>query len=142
MSTTFYEGQIFNGDYPAEASIWCNESNGVYAIEEIEPGDYVEEVVKLDAEDKEVKTTRNVVGGRRYQIKKIPEKSTEVLADQIRTQRDYLLSACDYLFMDDYPITEEELTEVKAYRQALRDITEQEGFPTEVVWPEKPSILK
>lgn len=27
---------------------------------------------------------------------------------------------------------------VKNYRQALRDVPEQEGFPFDIVWPEKP----
>jgi len=34
----------------------------------------------------------------------------------------------------DYTMTPEWAT----YRQALRDITAQEGFPYEVVWPPKP----
>ena len=29
--------------------------------------------------------------------------------------------------------------EWQSYRQALRDITAQTGFPTEIVWPEKPA---
>lgn len=65
----------------------------------------------------------------------------EQLEQQVRLVRDRLLSDCDYYVMPDYPSAEEGLAEVKAYRQALRDITKQEGFPTEVVWPEKPEIL-
>lgn len=72
---------------------------------------------------------------------KEPEISEEELARQVRIKRDRLLSACDYYVMPDYPATEEGLVEVKVYRQALRDITKQEGFPSEVTWPEKPSVL-
>ena len=67
--------------------------------------------------------------------------SEEQMARQVRFQRDRLLSASDYYVMPDYPYSEHGLIEVKAYRQALRDITKQEGFPIEVVWPEKPEIL-
>ena len=65
----------------------------------------------------------------------------EQMARQVRFQRDRLLSACDYYVMPDYPSTEEGLAEVKAYRQALRDITKQQGFPKTVTWPDKPSVL-
>ena len=44
--------------------------------------------------------------------------------------------------MADYPITAEELESVKAYRQALRDLPAQDGFPTDVAWPELPAVLK
>ena len=44
--------------------------------------------------------------------------------------------------MDDYPISEEDLAAVKAYRTALRDVPQQEGFPREVVWPEAPTVFK
>lgn len=68
----------------------------------------------------------------------VPE---EQLARQVRLKRDHLLSACDYYVMSDYPSSEQGLIEVKTYRQALRDITKQEGFPSDVVWPDKPSVL-
>ena len=65
----------------------------------------------------------------------------EQKALRVRDMRDRLLAACDYYVMPDYPSTEEGLAEVKAYRQALRDITKQEGFPFEIVWPVVPSVL-
>ena len=37
----------------------------------------------------------------------------------------------------DYPMSELAKENLKVYRQALRDIPEQPGFPDEVVWPEK-----
>ena len=75
-------------------------------------------------------------------LDKEPELSEEQLASQARAKRDRLLSACDYYVMPDCPATEEGLTEVKAYRQALRDITKQEGFPSGIVWPVVPEVLK
>ena len=56
---------------------------------------------------------------------------------EVRAKRDYLISQTDYLLQPDYPISAEDLEKVKAYRQALRDIPEQEGFPDNVVWPEE-----
>ena len=69
------------------------------------------------------------------------EEQLDALASSVRTQRDSLLAQTDYLLMPDYPITEENLVEIKAYRQALRDIPEQEGFPENVIWPVVPAIL-
>ena len=66
----------------------------------------------------------------------------EVLAFEIRDRRNVLLTETDYLMQPDYPISEETRTALKAYRQALRDITKQEGFPENVVWPEKPAFIK
>ena len=43
--------------------------------------------------------------------------------------------------MPDYPSTTDGLLAVKKYRQELRDITGQSGFPKEITWPEKPSVL-
>ena len=71
-----------------------------------------------------------------------PVYTEEQLARQARTKRDRLLAACDYYVMPDYPSTEEGLAEVKAYRQALRDISKQEGFPSDVAWPEVPEVLQ
>jgi len=61
---------------------------------------------------------------------------TEVKERRIRTQRDNLLKECDYIMMPDYPLADK--SEWEAYRQALRDITEQSGFPETIDWPVKP----
>ena len=62
----------------------------------------------------------------------------EELASEIRAKRAKLLSETDYLFTEDYPMYDEEKEPWRVYRQALRDIPEQPGFPYEVVFPAKP----
>jgi len=57
-----------------------------------------------------------------------------------REQRNALLSESDYILMPDYPLTDEQREAWTAYRQALRDLPEQEGWPMNIVWPEKPSM--
>ena len=80
-----------------------------------------------------------------WSVEKILEKTEEEklaeAEEQVRSKRDSMISDTDYLLMNDYPISEEDLAVVKAYRTALRDVPQQEGFPYEVVWPEVPAAL-
>lgn len=81
-----------------------------------------------------------------WELTKIPEPTEEEVQAQIardaRSKRDYLISQTDYLLQPDYPISAEQLEEVKYYRQALRDVPEQDGFPETVDWPEPPTVAK
>ena len=52
----------------------------------------------------------------------------------VRVERSRLLSDTDWMALSDSTMTPEWAT----YRQALRDITGQSGFPYDVVWPVKP----
>lgn len=59
----------------------------------------------------------------------------EKLADDIRTHRGMLLSETDFYMLQDAPPAPTGMAE---YRQALRDITDQPGFPETVEWPKLP----
>ena len=61
-----------------------------------------------------------------------------MLAASARQKRNRLITATDYLVTPDYPISDDRLAKVKIYRQALRDIPEQSGFPRTITWPDKP----
>lgn len=56
------------------------------------------------------------------------------LEEEIREKRNQLLIETDYWQLPGNEIT----TEQQNYRQELRDITSQETFPQQVVWPTKP----
>lgn len=56
--------------------------------------------------------------------------------DEARTIRDELLKNSDHMVLQDSPF---DTPEVRAYRQALRDVPQQAGFPTNIVWPQLPS---
>lgn len=96
----------------SELAQWCNSNNAMV----VDRGDY-------------------------YEAVPVPEPTNEELAIIVRSTRDAKLSETDYLVVPDYPISEENLAEVKIYRQALRDITEQTGFPKDVSWPDVPKFL-
>lgn len=57
--------------------------------------------------------------------------------DEIRDERNRLLTECDWTQFQDTPISGSKLTEWQAYRQSLRDITNQSN-PFEIIWPVKP----
>ena len=59
----------------------------------------------------------------------------DLAADDVRSTRNLLLARTDVWGLADYPATAEQT----AYRQALRDITAQTGFPTDITWPTKPA---
>lgn len=63
------------------------------------------------------------------------EKYGQKLADEIRKIRDELLKETDKYLLEDFPITEEQKEKYKIYRNALREIPEQQGFPHDVSWP-------
>ena len=54
-------------------------------------------------------------------------------AREVRAKRDRLLSQTDWTQTVDNPLAGNE--DITAYRQALRDIPEQAGFPWDVEWP-------
>lgn len=67
-------------------------------------------------------------------------------AERVRAERDRRLALTDYLIMPDYPLTLEDKDAWTLYRQALRDITKQPGFPwtgdeageAAITWPVRP----
>ena len=64
----------------------------------------------------------------------VVQKPQDMARDNIRRNRNRLLSETDWMALSDSTLSVEWAT----YRQALRDITIQEGFPYAVEWPAKP----
>tara|TARA_R110000772_G_scaffold252886_1_gene368416 strand:+ start:391 stop:648 length:258 start_codon:yes stop_codon:yes gene_type:complete len=56
-------------------------------------------------------------------------------AQDVRSQRDTLLKEYDWTQIADVPLDQAAWA---TYRQALRDIPSQAGFPNEVTWPVAP----
>ena len=56
-------------------------------------------------------------------------------AQRVRAERDRLLSGSDWTQVADAPADQSAWA---GYRQKLRDITDQKGFPHDVTWPEAP----
>lgn len=64
-----------------------------------------------------------------------PPPDTELAAQAVRAQRNALLTASDWTQVADAPVDQSAWA---TYRQQLRDIPSQSGFPLNVTWPEKP----
>lgn len=104
--------KYYEGAYPSEAVTWAN-ANGAY-VELINSG---------------------------YILKKNHEPTVEEAAERVRRERDIKIAETDYYMMPDYPSDPNNIEEMKVYRQALRDITKQEGFPSKFTWPDVPKFL-
>lgn len=63
------------------------------------------------------------------------QRQLEQEAKEARDQRDALLAASDWTQVPDAPVDQAAWAD---YRQALRDVPEQDGFPTDIVWPTAP----
>jgi hypothetical protein len=60
----------------------------------------------------------------------------------VRIQRNKLLAELDTISSVRYAsLSAEQQADVQTYRQALLDVPQQTGFPTELVWPTKPTWL-
>ena len=80
-------------------------------------GDYIQTWVISKASDEEV-----------------TQRTASQLAN-VRQERSQLLADCDWTQLPDATVDQSIWA---AYRQALRDISLQPGFPWNVTWPEKP----
>ena len=73
-------------------------------------------------------------GDTRTKVWTVTDHSDERKAEEIRHKRAMLLQMTDVTGLSDVTMSEE----LRTYRQALRDITDQETFPQSVVWPIAP----
>ena len=101
----------------------------------------VHEVVETPPPDSDSKTHRQVqsiqkVDGVWTQVWESRPLDQDTASANVRGHRDNLLKDCDWTQVADATVDKAAWA---AYRQALRDISAQEGFPFDVVWPAKPA---
>ena len=120
-------------------AIYQDKEKTVVSVDVESIGNYVCSLVNEDDNDLTL-TIRKAIKNGDLDVADYVEPTVDVedLATKIRMQRNNLLKQTDYLMMSDYPIESDRLAKVKIYRQALRDIPEQAGFPRTITWPEKP----
>lgn len=96
----------------------------------------------------EVDYTKNVTEGTAVltdgawtQVWDVTDATSEEIAQRtdnegqsVRSQRDYLLQQTDWMALSDNTME----PYWREYRQQLRDVTDQAGFPWSITWPTKP----
>jgi len=60
------------------------------------------------------------------------------VATEATSIRDRLLTGSDWTQLPDAPLTAAQKAAWAVYRQLLRDVTKQAGFPASVAWPPVP----
>lgn len=70
-------------------------------------------------------------------VAQLPQFTDTELATAARADRDQRLSATDWTQLSDVPPTTAQ--KWSAYRQALRDVPTQAGFPRTIIWPVLPA---
>lgn len=76
------------------------------------------------------------------EIKRFIPYEGDKLKEMIRKKRDALLEQTDWTQVLDAPIDTSTRNAYRKYRQMLRDLPAQDGFPDEITWPELPAIVK
>lgn len=75
----------------------------------------------------------------KYSVAEMDDEAKAALdakqANSVRDDRNKRLSSSDWTQVNDAPVDKEAWA---AYRQALRDVPSQEGFPWEINWPVEP----
>ena len=56
----------------------------------------------------------------------------------VRNTRDGLIASCDWMAIKAFEAGTTVATEWATYRQALRDVSAQAGFPNDITWPTQP----
>jgi hypothetical protein len=67
------------------------------------------------------------------------ETQTSLQIERIKGQRNYLLTQSDWTQITNNPLTAEKQQQWAIYRQALRDVPAQSGYPYNVTWPTIPA---
>jgi len=80
-----------------------------------------------------------LLDGEWIQVWQLVELPLDQSAENIRAYREQLLQESDWVVAKSYESGESIPIEWTSYRQALRDITTQDGFPYSIIWPTKPT---
>jgi hypothetical protein len=138
----------YNGRYPKELPNRIRLSDGstrtdrtTFTAEEIVDAGYVEVQDKPTCEVYEYIVWQdgqwNIIDDTENYNRQLEYKE----ANKVRTERDYLISQADIL-INKAEDNEQDASALRQYRQALRDVPQQEGFPFDVVFPENPNTIE
>lgn len=113
---------------------------GVVEVESLPVPDHDSATQRAKQKDPEYLDGRWVSG---FNVVNIPQKELDAAAEEKRVEaensvineRNNLLRESDWTQLPTGPLTQEQKDSWETYRQALRDISIQEGYPFDVTWP-------
>ena len=122
--------------FPLEMSAEELAEWGVYSVEEQNPPAYNEQTETIELQPPSLVNGVWVQGWLIAQAsaEEIQRRTTAKAALQ-RAERNRVLTKTDYTQCLDFPGNDSERASYAVFRQALRDVPEQAGFPWDVVWP-------
>ena len=94
---------------------------------------YVERDMFADYVDEDGVTVTKASQEEAYTARKDAEAATAA-----RAERDKLIASCDWMAIKAFEAGTGVATEWATYRQALRDVSAQAGFPNDITWPTQP----
>lgn len=126
---------------PADVQIWGADKDalirsGWYPIESVKPATFADATEVWESESFDIESDK-VIWTLIKRDKTAEELQAEAdqKAELWRLERNGRLAESDWTQVADAPVDKAAWA---TYRQALRDITEQDGFPSEVNWPVEP----
>ena len=145
-----------NTSFPAQIPNTILRRDGVYEVTELDKPSYdplvqtlvvgtpTREVIRLRTEEDCLDPITNLVDsdqigqplyGNEWEVSYTAQNLDQATAESnVRARRDSLLQETDWMALSDVTMS----SEMTSYRQSLRDIPGQAGFPYSVVWPSKP----
>lgn len=121
-----------NGEF---ANVLFFENVEVIPAVEDEPEKYQYDLYRLDGLKNRPSLIDSIERDVEGWISVAKELEYKKLADAIRDKRNLLLAETDWTQTTDAPLTANETEKYRVYRQTLRDVPEQVGFPYDVAWP-------
>lgn len=117
--------EITVGDEPPEKAFYVSRANdvtvtGKWVHQQIVDGNFIGQITHLESGVNPLTGERNV----------------EEVESKARIERNNLLMSTDWTQFSDIPQATKDLW--APYRQALRDVPQQAGFPDNIVWPAPP----
>ena len=122
--------------FPLEMSAEELAEWGVFAVEEEMPPAYNEQIESIVIDAPALVKGKWIRG---WLVTPASEEEIEhrtlIKTDQVRIERNRYLSNSDFTQLNDYPGSTSKLAQFTQFRQALRDLPAQPGFPWDVIWP-------
>ena len=142
IETYPYSVEQFRADNP-NTSFPAEVSDDLLAEHDVYPVGYQPAPAYDPATQRMVVSSQpSLIDGSWVLTKSIENKTAEQITaytaskeSEVRTQRNALLAETDWCALSDVTMS----ADMTTYRQALRDVPEQAGFPHSVTWPTKPA---